>query len=387
VSRIVRAVKGESMGGLIPFRPGGDFTVGVEDELLLVDADGELAGDSAEVIARLGPDVLGGSTATSEIFLSQVEFNTPVCATASVLGEHLWRCRAGFRAIGQRIIASGVHPTAELGRFGRTRSPRYDALAAEFAGVLRTPTAAFQVHVGMPDRAALMAAYRGIRNRLPVLRALAASSPYWHGSDSGLASARAAIVRSYPRVGVPPKLGSYEEYEAAVHEEMAAAEVSDYTVVCWEVRPHPRFGTLEVRVMDGQPSLHHAIGLVALVQGMAKHAAEDAPQTDLPPAVLAANDFRALRYGMETRIVDVDGRLRPMRDVAAEVLANARRALGREANGEALDAVDAYLGAEPEYQRQRRVLSEHGMPGLLEDLVRRSHGDTRTPPVHQREVV
>jgi len=381
VTRTIRAVDGQGRAvltdapasdGLAPFHAGGDFTVGVEDELLLVGADGELGGDSAELIARLDRHGLEGSTATPEIYLAQVEFNTPVCADAAGVGEHLARCRSALADIGQRGIATGVHPTAELGRFERTRSDRYDVLAAEFAGVLRTPTSAFQVHVGMPDQDALMAAYRGIRNYLPVLRALGASSPYWHGSDSGLACARAAVVRSYPRVGVPPELHSYDEYEAAVLAEMAAGEVPDYTYVCWELRPHPRLGTLEVRMMDAQPSLYRAVGLVALVQGLARHSVENLPEADLPGAVLAADDFRALRYGLDTRIVDVEGRMRPVRELAADAVVHARAALAGEGSDGALDQVDAYLHGVPEYERQRRTHAEHGMRGLLADLVDRT---------------
>jgi carboxylate-amine ligase len=106
---------GDSVADLVAFRPGGDFTVGVEDELLLVDSDGELGGDSAELIAGLGD--LGPSTASPEIFLSQVEFNTPACRDATTLGPHLSRCRTGLAAAGQMAIATGVHPTARAGRF------------------------------------------------------------------------------------------------------------------------------------------------------------------------------------------------------------------------------------------------------------------------------
>jgi carboxylate-amine ligase len=371
--------------GLPAFRSGGDFTVGVEDELLLVDPDGELGGDSAEVIARLGRGVLGPSTATPEIFLSQIEFNTPACSSASGVGEHLARCRAALAAAGQAAMATGLHPTSPPGRFLRTRSPRYDALAEEFGGVLRTPTAAFQVHVGMPDEDALIAAYRGLRNHTAVFRALAASSPYWHGTDSGLASARAAVIRSYPRVGVPPLLRSYAEYDEAVRTEMLAADVTDYTVVAWEVRPHPRFGTLEVRMMDAQPTLARAVGLVALVQGLARYSAEHPPSADLPSSVVAANDFRALRHGLDTRILDVEGRRRPVRDLAADVIIHARAALGPGAD-DSLDAIDDYLVAEPEYQRQRRTHAAHGMPALLQELLTRTSEDSRPSPVPVRGV-
>jgi carboxylate-amine ligase len=352
------------------FSPGGEFTVGVEDELLLVDECGELDGEGGELIAKLD-GLLGASEACQEIFASQVEFNTPASPNALAIGEHLVRCRTSLAVVGQRAIGVGVHPTADFGRFEQTRSPRYDAIAAEFAGVLRTPTAAFQVHVGMPDTVSLMAAYRGVRNSLPMLRALGATSPYWHGRDSGLASTRAAIVRSYPRVGVPPQLGSYDEYQAVVRDEIAAGEVPDYTYVCWELRPHPRFGTLEVRVMDAQPSLRRAVGLVSLVQGLARYSVENPPRVDVPAHVLAANDFRAARYGMDARIVDEERRMRPVRELAVDAIARARAALGTQEDRGPLDAVTAYLDAEPEYRRHRRIHAEGGMAGLLGDLVGR----------------
>jgi carboxylate-amine ligase len=295
------------------------------------------------------------------------------------VGEHLALGRSSLAALGRFAIGTGVHPSAPLGTFARTASPRYDAIAAEFAGVLRTPTAAFQVHVGMPDRVSLLAAYRGIRNNLAVLRALGASSPFWHGRDSGLASARAAIIRSYPRVGVPPVLSSYDEYEAVVSEEMRATEVPDYTYVSWDVRPHPRFGTLEVRVMDAQPSLTRAVGLVALVQGLARFSVENPAEADLPTHVVAANDFRASRYGLDTRIVDPGGLMRPVRDVAAEAMARARSAMAPEVGREPLDALQSSLHDESECHRQRRIHGVRGMPGLLADLAERTLAPAKRP--------
>jgi carboxylate-amine ligase len=169
---------------------------------------------------------------------------------------------------------------------------------------------------------------------------------------------------------VPPQLGSYDEYQAVVQDEIAAGEVPDYTYVCWEVRPHPRFGTLEVRVMDAQPSLRYAVGLVSLVQGLARYSAENPRRADVPAHVLAANDFRAARYGLDARIVDEERRMRPVRELAVDAIGRARAALGEEDYGP-LDAVAEYLDAEPEYQRQRRIHAEDGMAGLLGDLVER----------------
>ena len=372
------AVADQGSPVVAPFVPGGEFTVGAEDELHLVDRAGDLVvGDQQELIGGLHRARLGGCHASPEIFASQIEFGTPVCADAAAVVGSLARARSGLRTAGQSALAAGVHPTARLGSADLTRSTRYEAIADEYAGVLRTPTAAFQVHVGMPDPESLVAAYRGLRNNLPLLRALSAASPYWHGRDSGLASSRAAIIRSYPRVGTPPVLRSYDEYEELVDQEARASEVPDYTYVCWEVRPHPRFGTLEVRVMDAQVSLDHAVGLVALVQGLAQHAVERPCGVDLPTAVLAANDFSALRHGVDARLVAVDGRKRPLRELAAVAIRQARLTLSEGTDGP-LEALDARLDGEQEYERHRRIHAQIGFRGLLVDLMDRTVRGTRS---------
>jgi carboxylate-amine ligase len=369
------------------FCPGGEFTVGAEDELLLVDADGQLAsGETATAMEALDRDRLGGASVSREVYASQVEFNTPVCPDAEAVAECLHRCRSALRAAGHRAVGTGLHPTAELGRVEFTRAERYDAIVAAFGGVLRTPTSAFQVHVGLPDQELLVAAYRGIRNQLPVLRALAAGSPFWHGRDSGLASARAAIIRSYPRGGIPPVVRSYGEYEARVAEQTRALEVPDYTYLCWDARPHPRLGTLEVRVMDAQCSLDHAAGLVALVQGLARSSVERPPRRDLPSAVLAEQDFRAIRHGLDTCIVDVDGTSRPLREVASHAIEQARAVLGPEGKDGPLGALSARLSGEQEPDRHRRIHQRDGMGHLLHDLVSRTTGEPATLSHDRRRV-
>ncbi len=352
--------------------PGGDFTVGAEDELLLVDEEGQLLGSRASTLltSLLSQESQAG-TIQSEVFLEEIELGTPPCSDAHGLVTSLayLRQRVGMTA---RTMGVGVHPSAPFGIAPTTSSPRYDRLTEEFAGLFRTPTAGFQVHVGTPDQDTAMLAYQALRNRLPVLRALAAGSPYWHGRDSGLASSRSAILRSYPRTTMPPALRNWEQYVQTVTRQMRAAEVPDYTYVCWELRPHPRLGTIEVRVMDAQPSLARIAGLTALVQGLARHAAEVPDRDDLPDDVLVANDFAACRYGLEARVVDPDGSRRPLREVARRALVEARTVLAPEGQDAPLEIVESMLGGQPEYTRQRRLCEERGMRALLEDLAART---------------
>lgn len=356
----------------LAWRPGSEFTLGAEDELLLVDRHAQLLGPAAvPLMAELCDEAVDGAI-KEEIFVDEVELATPACTDADELRTALGRLRGSLAANGGRTMAIGVHPSADCQAAVLARSPRYDRLGGEFAGLLRTPTASFQVHVGLPDPASALRAYRGLRNRLSILRALAAGSPYWHARDSGLASIRPAILRSYPRTTMPPALHSWEEYQATIWRWASAHEVPDYTYMCWELRPQPRLGTLEVRVMDAQPSLARAAGLAALVQGLARHAVETPDHVDLPDEAVLANDFRACRYGLEATVLDVDGSRRPVRELAARVLDEARRQLAPNGLAGSLDAVQAILTTPPEYVRQRALCEQRGMAALLADLVART---------------
>jgi glutamate---cysteine ligase / carboxylate-amine ligase len=365
--------RGAAGPGVPEWRRGGAFTVGAEDELMLVDDSGELLGaEAAPVLAALrAPGPVRGAV-TGEIFVDQVELNTPACANAEDLARSLGELRRWLTDHGARPMAVGVHPTAGFGTACTASSARYDRILAELAGLFRTPTAAFQVHVALPDTKTAMAAYRLLRNRLCVLRALSVGSPFWHGQDSGLASARAAITRSYPRVTVPPALRSWEEYASVTERIITAAELPDYTYIWWDLRPQPRLGTLEVRVMDSQPSLARVAGLTALIQGLARYAVEARPARDLPDDILAANDYRACRHGLDTTIVDVNGTVIPLREVAARSVAQARAALTPEGLDRPLEVVDSMLVTLSEPQRQRLLRQQHGMRALLADLVART---------------
>ena len=353
------------------WRPGGDFTVGVEDELLMVGDDGQLLGRAAATVLASVQREDSSGTITPEIFLDEVELGTPVCSDAQELVSSLAALR---EEVGRTValMGVGVHPSAVFGTAHATPSPRYDRLVREFAGLFRTPTAGFQVHVGVTDPDTAMLVYRGLRNRLPLLRALAAGSPYWHSRDSGLACARSAILRSYPRTTMPPVLRSWEQYVETIERQMWTAEVPNYTFVCWELRPQPRLGTIEVRVMDAQHSLARVAGLTALVQGIARHAVEVPDRADLPDDVLLADDFAACRYGLDARIVDRDGSRRRLREVGGQTLVEAHRMLTPQGHADPLHIVESMLSGQPEYTRQRRLCEERGMGALLGDLVSRT---------------
>ena len=361
------------------FQPGGEFSVGVEEELLLVDEQGVLLGAAATpVVQALRRVTTDRGVVTGEIFADQLELNTPVCANADEVARSLGELRSSAVDAGARLMAVGVHPTAPLGEVSVSRSTRYETIAEEYGGLLRTPTSALQVHVGMPDADTMMSAYRGLRSRLPLLRALSACSPFWHGVDSGLASARACILRSYPRTTGAPRLCSWDEYVRRTAAIMAAAGVPDHTYVWWDLRPRPELGTVEVRVMDAQPSLERVAGLTALVQGLARWVVETPDQEDLPDVALEANDHRATRDGLEACVVDIDGSMRPLRQVGTQALTDARRVLGPDGLDAPLADIERMLSEPNEPARQRQVVEDRGLVALVEDLVTRTQAESPT---------
>jgi carboxylate-amine ligase len=356
------------------FAPGGEFTVGAEEELFVLDEQGRFAPAlGQELVERIGAAVPHpGARVTAELFAAEVEFATTVCTDADQIVGQLAALRSAVLAGGAEALACGVHPAGAFADAALTPAARYHRIGDSLAGLLRTPTAAFQVHVGVPDERAALLAYRGIRHHLPVLQALAAGSPFWHGRDSGMASARWAVISSYPRGGVPPIAHSWEEYAALVDLVVHAARVPDYTHLWWDARLQPRLGTLEIRVLDAQPSLAAAAGLAALAQGLVRYAVENPVAFDVPGAVLAENSFRAARHGLETTLVDVDGRHRPVRELATHLVGAARDVLAPDGLAEPLSAVEQLLAEETGPARQRRLYATGGICAVVADLVERT---------------
>jgi glutamate---cysteine ligase / carboxylate-amine ligase len=301
---------------------GSDFTVGIEEELLLVDpANGHaLAPVAGDVLARMRvPDGAAGH----EAFAAEVELRSPPCRTVGEARAALGATRNAARAAGACLLGAGIHPVAAFGEgTALVALPRYARVEDDMRGLIeRTPECALHVHVGMPDADTALRVHNGLRRHLPLLEALAANSPWWFGRDSGLASARFAVVQAYPGRGVPRAFASWDEYEAVTNAAVRAGGADDYTHLWWDVRPHPRLGTVEVREMDAQTSLDEVAALAALVQCLARLEAERRDPPRLDSEALGWSAFAAARDGMEARLVDDEGALRPARELTASVLA------------------------------------------------------------------
>jgi carboxylate-amine ligase len=352
----------------VNFGSEADFALGVEEELLLVDpVTHALEHSAVEVLARLAVPPDEGK-ALSEAFAALVEFTSPVCSNATEAAGYLAGLRAHLRAAGATAIGAGLHPDGAFGDVVHYPNERYQLIADEMRGLMgRTPTAALHVHVGMPDPEAAIRACNGMRAHLPLLQALASNSPYWHGLDSGLSSARAQVFRALPTSEIPPVFASFDEYSERVHTLTAAGEVPDYTFLWWDIRPHPILGTIEVRAMDSQSSLRDVAGLAALVHALARRAAEERGPWAYRD-VLMESSFRAARDGLGATIW-YDGALRPVPEVARATVQLALPYARELGSDDALEEIERMLIDGNGAARRRAAFARGGLHEVLADLV------------------
>ncbi|MGZ6643354.1 MAG: carboxylate-amine ligase [Solirubrobacteraceae bacterium] len=356
------------------FGASAPWRVGVEEELIVVDARTHaLAHEGTSALAAMDVDAADGE-AKPDTYAALVELAAPASETAGAGAAALSALRARLRATGATALGAGIHPDGAFGDVEHVPEARYAEIAAQLRGLLaRTPTCALHVHVGMPDAEAAIRACNGLRAHLPLLQALAANSPFWFGRDSGLASARAQLFRAYPRAEIPRAFRDYADYEDTVAAVVAAGALPDYTFLWWDVRPHPRLGTVEVRAMDSQSALWSAAALAALVQALARAEAEcEGPWA--PREVLMEASFTAARDGLAA-LLPLGDRRAPVADVAAAALDLARphaRALGIE---DELRGIARILAEGNGAGRQRAAFARGGMPAVLSLLV----DETATP--------
>jgi glutamate---cysteine ligase / carboxylate-amine ligase len=349
------------------FGSGQPFSLGVEEELFLVDpVTGRQTNASAAVLERLG-EVSG--TVAQELHACQVELITEVCTNVGEAVAGLAQMRAAVRDTGAGLIGSGTHPSAAEGEAEITDKDRYERIRYLLGDAVVTPVGGLHVHVGMPDAAAAVRAFNGLRGHLPLLQALAANSPFRHGRDTGLASAREVTLRGWPRSSVPRALRDFEDFCSLAELLTRAADVEDYTWFWWKLRPHPRLGTVEVRALDVQCCLEDAASIVALTHCLARDAAERDDVTHPIPELVEEGMFRAARFGTRARLPGPDGALRAVDELLADALHIANRHAAELDCAAELEHLPALLAARGGAGRQRAVYEVTGMDALLRELV------------------
>jgi glutamate---cysteine ligase / carboxylate-amine ligase len=232
--------------------------------------------------------------------------------------------RRAVLATGGGLLGSGTHPAAGEDDAEITDKERYERIRYLLGDAVVTPISGLHIHVGMPDAETAIRAFNGLRRDLPLLQALAANSPFRHGRDTGLASAREVTLRGWPRSGAPRALRDFADFCELSRVLTRAADVPDYTWFWWKLRPHPRLGTVEIRALDAQTTLADTAALVALVHCLARAAAQSPPAPDPPPELVDESIFRAARFGVHAELPDESGTRHPVADLVEDALARAQ---------------------------------------------------------------
>ena len=345
------------------------LTIGVEEELLLVDAGCELVADGEKVMKQIDPDHRGA--VSTEIFATQIELKTGICHDAGQAVRELAEVRRAVTATGARLMGSGLYP-GDSGDPALVEKARYVSVKKDLVSLLATPPCGLHVHVGVPDPETAVAVANAMRHHLPVLAALAANSPFRDGEDTGMASARASVVRSYPRFELPRAFRDYEDFLRVADQLIAAAGVDDYTYIWWDVRPHPNLGTVEVRGMDVQARPEENAAIAALIQALAAKEIDRPGAPGLTREAIEESYYQASRYGLEARLMVDDHTAAPALDVARGTLEEARPYAADLGGEGALEEIDRILADGNGAAGQRRIHGEQGMEALLRDLAERS---------------
>ena len=289
---------------------GPPFTIGIEEELMILDAETLELVNAIESLLEPAPS----GEIKPELMESVLEVSTEPCADTVQAGEQLRALRRQVsETAAQRhltIGSAGTHPFAMWEDQRIVARPRYRDLISALRFVARQELIfGMHVHVGVDDPDKAIHVANGMRVHVPVLLGLSANSPFWRADATGLASTRTPIFRAFPRVGIPPTYKDWEDYERRIEFMIKAKVIEDYTYLWHDVRPHPNFGTVEVRVMDSQTHVEHTLGLAALVQALVKELSEhfDAgkPLSKYPFEMLDENKWLAARHGLEGELVDL----------------------------------------------------------------------------------
>src|SRR3954454_10226943 len=355
---------------------GPSYTIGIEEELMICDARSY---DLVNAIESLLEDAPEGEI-KPELMESVLEISTDPCANTVEAGEQLRALRHQVfeTAAGRDLVigSAGTHPFAMWEDQRIVARPRYRDLISALRFVARQEIIfGVHVHVGLDDPDKAIHVANGMRVHVPLLLALSANSPFWRADPTGLASTRTPIFRAFPRVGIPPRYDDWEDYQRRIEFMIESRTIEDYTYLWYDVRPHPNFGTVEIRVMDAQTRVEHTLGLAALVQAMVKELCEhfDAGKrlSTYPYEMLDENKWLAARHGLDQELVDLPKTRRVLtRELAMRVLERIRHHAEELGSADELDGIQDLLDRGTGASRQLVVYeANHDLREVVREIV------------------
>ena len=355
-------------------------TIGVESELWLVDTAGWDLTSGAPAILKEFP---GDPTVKGELLESIIEINTGICADIGQVRSDLQdRVQAVTKVAagqGMALISMATHPFARWTDSHVSRSKRYqDFLQRMQFPVRRLLICGLHVHIGVESGEKAVAIVSGLLRYIPHFIGLSANSPFWDGAVTGLASTRTKVFEGMPNAGLPPRLTNYSEFQRFMRTLQRAQAIESIREVWWDIRPHPGFGNVEVRVFDAVPTIDAMVSLAALTQCLVVALSalyDDGQQLELLSEwIVRENKWRAPRYGMEAEIiVDDEGRQQALRSSVLEMLERLEPYAQELGCTEELAGVEKVANGQPPYQLQLARYKETGdfkalIQAAVEDL-------------------
>jgi carboxylate-amine ligase len=330
------------------------FTIGVEEEYLLVDKETRALVIDPPATLMAEAEEKCGAQVTSELLRSQIEIGTKVCKNVQEVRQDLARLRGNIIQVAARHglapIAASTHPFSSWTEQKHTKKDRYDELTLEMQGAARRLViCGMHIHVGIGDDELRIDLMNQLSYFLPHLLALSCSSPFWHGRDTGLKSYRLTIFDALPRTGLPERFASWAEYQRHINVLMDAGLIEDSTRIWWDLRPSARFPTLETRIMDVCTRLDDTVALtsllVCILRMLYRLRTRNQRWRIYTPMLIRENRWRAMRYSFDEGLIDLaKGIVVPFADLIDDLLT--------------LVAEDAVaLGCEKELADVRRILS------------------------------
>ncbi|RBY80080.1 carboxylate--amine ligase [Blastococcus sp. TF02-09] len=363
----------------IPFRSSQRASLGVEWELQLIDLDTrELAPGATEILEQLRPEgAEEHPKAKHELLQSTVEIITGVCTTVAEAKADLAGTLAEVAAAAQQrnlgLMCAGTHPFTDWQSQLISPKERYLELVERMQWMARRMQIfGVHVHVGVRAPEKAVPIVNALCQYIPHFLALSSSSPFWVGCDTGLASSRAKIFEGMPTAGLPYQLADWAEFEQYMETLISTKSIESVREVWWDVRPHPDFGTVELRICDGLPTLDEIGAVAALAQCLVEQFDTQLDRGYILPTpaswVLQENKWRAARYGLDADIVvDEKGTVRPVRQAIIDLVEELRPTAKRlDCEAELADVLRV-LDVGASYQRQRAVAA--ASDGALQPVV------------------
>jgi carboxylate-amine ligase len=362
----------------------GQFTLGIEEEFQIVHPETrELRSYVSRLLEEGQAHALLRERVRAEMHQSVVETGTGICADIKQARDEITELRSLLHGLankeGLRIVGAGTHPFSDWKKQEITDGVRYKNIVEDLQDVARANLIfGLHVHVGIKDRDTAMALANQVRYFLPHILALSTSSPFWLGRNSGLKSIRSEIFKRFPRTGVPGKFESYQAFQSYVDLLVKTGCIDNAKKIWWDVRVHPFFDTVEVRICDMTTRIDDTIAMAALIQALMGKLyllyRRNLAFREYPRALIEENKWRAVRYGMDGQLIDFGKQEQvPIRDLVAELLEFVEEASDIFQSGQDLERIREIVRDGSSADRQIAIFNRTGdLKAVVDDLIEQS---------------